>query len=378
MTSSHTPRIGIVFGTRPEVIKLYPLLAELKPHVEAGDVVVRTFNTGQQRELVAQALALFGHTPDYDFDLMQDGEPLTYAHARMTRSLGMAFADERLDRVIVQGDTLTAFTAAMCAFYARIPVAHVEAGLRTWDLGQPFPEEAHRRWITACADLHFCPTGTTRRNLIDEGVPPREAPLVGNTVIDAMRLVQDQIKPPEGLAEPIGRRLFVTVHRRENHKRLESDILPALRQVLADTPDLDAVLTVHPNPNVAEPLRRVLGSHPRIQLLDPVDYPHSLGLIRQSTLVITDSGGLQEEATALGTPVMVVRELTERIEALATGNALIIGTGAAAVASRVSKLLANPIQLERMSRPSDVFGDGYASGRIVKRIVDDLQARRPA
>ncbi len=155
-------RIGFVFGTRPEVIKLYPVLAALQPHVDAGRAVVHTLHTGQQRELAAQALRLFGHTPDYDFELM-DGAPLAHAQAKMTRSLAMAFADERLDRVVVQGDTLSAFSGAMSAFYARIPVAHVEAGLRTWDLGHPFPEEAHRRWITACADLHFCPTAAARR-----------------------------------------------------------------------------------------------------------------------------------------------------------------------------------------------------------------------
>ncbi len=184
-----------------------------------------------------------------------------------------------------------------------------------------------------------------------------------------MRLVRARIAPPEGLKTPRGRRLFVTVHRRENHERLESDILPAIRSVVERLPDVDAVVAIHPNPKVALPMRRLLANRPRIQLLEPMDYPASLGLVRQSALVITDSGGLQEEATALGTPVVVVRRVTERMEAVTAGNALVIGTGEAEIAGRLAALLEDTAQLERMSHPSDVFGDGYAADRIARRLI---------
>ncbi len=365
-------RIGVVFGTRPEVIKLYPVLAALQSHVEDGSVVVRTISTGQQRELLAQVLRLFDCKADYDFDLMRDGQALAHAHARMVTSLTGVYHDEHFDRVLVQGDTLTSFSAAMCAFYAQIPVAHIEAGLRTWDIGHPYPEEVHRRWISACSDIHFCPTESARRNLMDEGIPARDTLLVGNTVIDAMRLVEHRVAPPSELPSPRGRRLFVTVHRRENHARLEEDILPAIAAIVCANPDLDVVVSMHPNPCVLEPTRRALGHLERVHLTEPLDYTESLGLVRQSTLVVTDSGGLQEEATALGTPVLVVRRLTERMEAVSAGNALVIGTTADEVANRIQRVLDDDALRARMSVPSEVFGDGHAADRIVAHLLEDL------
>jgi len=364
-------RIGLVFGTRPEVIKLYPLWSALQPYVATGKVDVSAISTGQQRELLAQGLGFFGWTPEYEFDLMRDGDELAAMHARILSSLACLYRDEHFDWIVVQGDTLTAWTAAMAAFYARIPVAHVEAGLRTWDPEHPFPEEVHRRWITACATLHFCPTEAARRNLLAEGTSPRDVLLVGNTVVDAVRLVSDRIESPAPRLSHAPRRLFLTVHRRENHSRLVKDILPAIKRVVREAPDVEVVVSVHPNPAVREPLLRQLGGLDRVQLMPPLSYGATLGLVRDSTLVVTDSGGLQEEAAVLGTPVMVLRRVTERIEAVRAGNALVIGTDVGQVAGHILEIVKDDHRLGQMARPSDVFGDGHAAERIAALLAGD-------
>ncbi len=373
MTPVNTPiRMGIVFGTRPEVIKLYPILVALEPYVKSGRVVVRTVSTGQHESLLEQALCLFGIQPNYSFELMRDGLSLSGLHASMVQSLSTVLNDEKFDHVLVQGDTLTAFSAALAAFYARIPTSHVEAGLRTWDPAHPFPEEIHRRWITLVATHHFCPTTSARQNLLREGVAANHAIVVGNTVIDAMRLVQDRVQSAADLPPALGQRLFVTTHRRENLPKLEEEILPAIRAVVEARPTLDVVVSVHPNPLVQQAVQRQLGGHPRIHLMRPLDYTESLALVRDVTLVVTDSGGLQEEATALGTPVMVLRRVTERIEALDAGCALLVGTDAVEIATRIGHVLDDDVVRERMAHPSKVFGDGHAAERIVSHLIGEI------
>jgi len=364
-------RLGVVFGTRPEAIKLYPLLVALAPYVEQGAVSLRTISTGQQPDLLEQSLDLLGIQPDYALSVGAGGSNLATLHARMTESLTTVFHDEPLDFLFVQGDTLTAFSAALAAFYARIPVHHVEAGLRTWDPNHPFPEEVHRRWITHVTHTHYCPTVQAQRNLIQEGVPASCAILVGNTVIDAMRLVNNRIAYPTELPAPVGRRIFFTSHRRENLDRLEGHILPAIRSVVTQNPDVDVVVSVHPNPVVEQAMQRYLQGHERIHLMRPLDYTEALGLVRDSTLVVTDSGGLQEEATAMGTPVLVLRRVTERIEAVDAGCALVIGTDAQSMSERICGVLNDAALLAQMAQPSRVFGDGYAAERIVAHVLGE-------
>jgi len=372
MKKSGTPvRLGVVFGTRPEAIKLYPLLVALAPQVERGAVALCTISTGQQPDLLEQSLQLLNISPDYELALGRGGSNLATTHARMVESLTTVMHDESLDGVLVQGDTLTAFSAALAAFYARIPVHHVEAGLRTWDPNHPFPEEIHRRWITHVTHTHYCPTVQAQSNLIQEGVSPDRIVLVGNTVIDAMRLVNERITLPNELPKSGGRRIFFTSHRRENLDRLEGHILPAIRTIVEQSRDVDVVVSVHPNPAVEQAMHRYLAGHERIHLMRPLDYTEALGLVRDSTLVVTDSGGLQEEATALGTPVMILRRVTERIEAVDAGCALVVGTDAHSVSQRIMAVLDDESVLNQMAKPSRVFGDGYAADRIVAHLLGD-------
>ncbi len=242
---------------------------------------------------------------------------------------------------------------------------------RTWDPNHPFPEEIHRRWITHVTHTHYCPTVQAQSNLIQEGVSPDRTVLVGNTVIDAMRLVTDRITHPDELPASVGRRIFFTSHRRENLDRLEGHILPAIRTVVEQSKDVDVVVSVHPNPLVEQAMHRYLAGHERIHLMRPLDYTEALGLVRDSTLVVTDSGGLQEEATALGTPVLILRRVTERIEAVDAGCALVVGTDAHSISQRIMAVLDDDSVLNQMAKPSRVFGDGYAADRIVAHLLGE-------
>lgn len=371
LPSGRPQRILAVVGTRPEVIKLAPVLRALQPTVHAGRVQLRVVDTGQQPDLAQAALASFGLRPDHQLRLDRDDDDLSALHAALLAPLATLMARERPDRVLVQGDTSSALAGAMAAFYAGVPVAHIEAGLRTWDPASPFPEEMHRRWITACADLHFCPTEGARRNLLDEGVDRRTVHLVGNTVIDALELTRERAAPPAELTGIAGRVVYVTVHRRENLGRLESHILPTLARVLQGAPDVHLLWPLHPHPAIGATVRAQLGAHPRVHLRPGLDYAASLGLIQRCALVLTDSGGLQEEATALGAPVLVLRGVTERVEAVTSGNARICGTDPEAAAARILEVLGDAALSARMARPSDVFGQGHAAHRIVQILLGD-------
>lgn len=378
---STAPRLGIIFGTRPEVIKLFAVLKALEPAIDAGQVIVRVLSTGQQRQLVDQTMRWFGIQPDEDLDVMahSGSDDPAALHTRLMAGLHGWMKAERLDRCVVQGDTSTAHAAALTAFYLRVPVSHIEAGLRTWDRDQPWPEELHRRGIALCADQHFCPTAEALHNLEETKiVAPKDgrAWVVGNTVVDALRLSTQRMPPPvpdpHMEAKTPNLRLFVTLHRRENQPLLTSDILPALRRVIADHPHVTAVVSVHPNPTVRRAVARELTGVPRIELRPPLDYGETLALVRDAALVVTDSGGLQEEATALGTPVVVLRQRTERAEAVDAGCAILPGTGAMAIAQTLHRLLTDHQARAQMARKSDVFGDGHAAERIVEHVLGAL------
>ncbi len=366
------PHIGIVLGTRPEVIKLYPVWRALQPHVRAGRLRLSLLSTGQQRQLLDQTLAWFGIKPDVDLDAMNrdnPGEHPALLHARMMSAITAWLVADKIDRVVVQGDTSSAHAAALAGHYSGLPVSHVEAGLRTWDMQQPFPEEMHRRAIALCADQHFCPTPQALRNLEHSHIDTANAWVVGNTVVDAVKLCHDRITPPANLPPAPAKRLYVTVHRRENHARLTAEILPALRRVVADNKDVDAVVSVHPNPAVHSAVHKVLGDAERVWLLAPLDYGESLAMVRDATIVVTDSGGLQEEATALGTALVVLRQRTERQEAVDAGHAVLPQAGAVTIARALDRLLSDEGARAQMARPGDVFGDGQAAQRIVHHLL---------
>jgi UDP-N-acetylglucosamine 2-epimerase (non-hydrolysing) len=370
-------KISIVFGTRPEAIKLGPLILELKrrPEFDAQVCV-----TAQHREMLDQVLAVFGVRPDADLNLMTPGQALPELTARAVTALSRHLQAARPDRVLVQGDTTTTFCAALAAYYLRIPVAHVEAGLRTGDRYAPFPEEINRRLTTHLADLHFAPTEAARDHLLREGIPAGSVHVTGNTVIDALLWVRAKIRrtPPElpaGLAAALdGKRLvLVTGHRRESFGRPFEAICRAIADVAARFPDVAVVYPVHLNPNVQEPVRRILGGAERVHLVEPLPYEPFVALLDRAYLVLTDSGGVQEEAPSLGKPVLVMREVTERPEGIAAGCAELAGVTREGIVDSVTRLLTDAALYQRMSQAQNPYGDGQAA----LRIADLLSAWSP-
>ena len=357
------PLITIVLGTRPEAIKLAPVIKAFR---EADDFRTRVVLTGQHREMVSQVMDLFGLVADHDLALMAPNQTLTHVTCAALEGLKQEFATHPPDLVLVQGDTTTAFASALAAFYEQIPVGHVEAGLRTDNLFDPFPEEANRRLISQLAQLHFAPTEQSAANLRASGVIG-ETITTGNTVIDALLLMAESA--PElhldGLDWEHQRVLLATVHRRENWGERLQDIGHGFLAVLERFPDTALLLPLHRNPRVREPLQALLGDHPRAFLTEPLDYDRLVAAMRGCTLLLTDSGGLQEEAPALGKPVLVLRRTTERPEAVQAGTAKLIGTDSEAILEEASQLLEHEAAYEAMSRAHNPFGDGYASGRIV-------------
>ena len=362
-------RILTVFGTRPEAIKLFPLL-----HALAADerFESRVCVTGQHRELLDQVLTLARIAPDHDLAVMQAGQSLDGLTADLMGRLGGVMDAEAPDWVVVQGDTTSAMTAALCAYYRQIPVCHVEAGLRSGDIRQPWPEEVNRKVITAIAALHCAPTETAAAALAGENADPAAIHVTGNTVIDALRWMTDRIgREPElvaGLSEVerrfAGKRLIaVTCHRRESFGAGMEAIATALSRIAARG-DVALVFPLHPNPNVSEVMRERLGGVDSLALLEPLDYPQFARLLSISTLVLTDSGGVQEEAPALGTPVLVMRETTERPEGVAAGTARLVGTNPDRIVAEVERLLDDPAAHEAMARAHNPYGDGRAAGRI--------------
>ncbi len=353
----------VVLGTRPEAIKLAPVILAFR---DAPDLRLRVVLTGQHREMVAQVMDLFGLEADDDLALMAPRQTLTHVTCAALQGLREEFNAHPANLVLVQGDTTTAFAAALAAFYEQIPVGHVEAGLRTDNLLDPFPEEANRRLISQLAQLHFAPTGQSAANLRAAGVVG-EILITGNTVIDALLRMAKQAAPLElpGIDWERQRVILATVHRRENWGPRLEEIGRGFLSVLERFPDTALVLPLHRNPTVREPLERLLGGHPRVVLCEPLDYDRLVAAMRSCTLLLSDSGGLQEEAPALGKPVLVLRRTTERPEAVEAGTARLIGTDSASILQETSRLLEDPEAYGAMARAHNPFGDGLASERIL-------------
>ncbi|MEB3200932.1 MAG: UDP-N-acetylglucosamine 2-epimerase (non-hydrolyzing) [Synechococcaceae cyanobacterium] len=371
---SAAPLITIVLGTRPEAIKLAPVIRAFQ---QAEDFRTRVVLTGQHREMVTQVMGLFGLREDHDLALMAPNQTLTHVTCGALQGLREEFGRHRPDLVLVQGDTTTAFASALAAFYEQIPVGHVEAGLRTDNLFDPFPEEANRRLISQLALLHFAPTERSAANLQASGVVG-ETITTGNTVIDA--LLQMAASTPSldlpGLDWTRQRVLLATVHRRENWGERLDSIARGFLALLDCFPDTALLLPLHRNPTVREPLQALLGSHPRAFLTEPLDYDQLVAAMRGCCLLLTDSGGLQEEAPALGKPVLVLRRTTERPEAVEAGTARLIGTDSEAIVAEAGRLLRDPQAYEAMAQAHNPFGDGYASDRIVVAVRRHLAARQ--
>ena len=374
MSTSHN--VCIVLGTRPEAIKLAPVIQAFQA---SDDFQTRVVLTGQHREMVTQVMELFGITADHDLALMAPRQTLTHITCSALQGLQEEFERHSPDLVLVQGDTTTAFASALAAFYGQIPVGHVEAGLRTDDIFDPYPEEANRRLISQLALLHFAPTHVSARNLAASGVVG-ETVTTGNTVIDALLLMAQKAPPLEmpGLDFERQRVILATVHRRENWGERLQDIGRGFLEVLERFPDTALLLPLHRNPTVREPLQALLGDHPRAFLTEPLDYDRLVAAMRGATLLLTDSGGLQEEAPALGKPVLVLRRTTERPEAVDAGTAKLIGTDSADIVRETALLLESPEAYEAMARAHNPFGDGQASARILESCRSFLNARRGA
>jgi UDP-N-acetylglucosamine 2-epimerase (non-hydrolysing) len=369
MTNQH--RIGIILGTRPEAIKLAPVIQVFQ---NSPDFELQVILTGQHREMVEQVMQLFKLKADWNLEIMQRQQSLSDITCRSLQGLEALFQTQELDFVIVQGDTTTAFAATLAAFYQKIPLGHVEAGLRTDDLFNPFPEEANRRLISQLTQLHFAPTTLAVENLQNSGVLG-EIHLTGNTVIDALLNVaaKKTVCNIPGLDWHKYRTILATVHRRENWGSPLQDIAESFLQILEQFPDTALLLPLHKNPTVREPLQQLLGSHPRIFLTEPLDYAELVGAIERSHLILTDSGGLQEEAPSLGKPVLVLRDTTERPEAVTAGTAKLVGTQTANIVTAASELLSNPDAYTKMATAINPFGDGHAAERILQIIKNYLQ-----
>ena len=363
--------ICIIVGTRPEAIKMAPVIQAFQRSSLFDTQVVLT---GQHREMVDQVMHLFDLTPNHDLAIMQPKQTLTDITCWAMRGLEALFQKIQPQMVLVQGDTTTALAAAIAAFYQKIPVGHVEAGLRTQDLFNPYPEEANRRLISQVTQLHFAPTSVSVEHLQRSGVLG-EIHQTGNTVIDALLKVAERQPTCEipGLDWSQHRTILATVHRRENWGEPLKDIAQGFLEVLTQFDDTALLLPLHRNPIVRDPLTAILGSHPRIFLTEPLDYTELVGAMQRCYLLMTDSGGIQEEAPSLGKPVLVLRETTERPEAVTAGTAKLIGTDPAHILKEASKLLSNPAAYQAMANAISPFGDGHAADRIVQLVKNYLQ-----
>ncbi len=382
VSNRFTMRILTVFGTRPEAIKMAPILRRLAAVPGVSSLVCVT---AQHRRMLDQVLELFAISPDRDLDVMREGQGLTYITTAVLERLGQVYDDLRPDRVLVQGDTTTTFAAALAAFYVQVPVGHIEAGLRTGNVRSPWPEEMNRRLTTGLADLHFAPTDQARQNLLREGVVSERIVVTGNTVIDALFdalaiLDADPVRAACVACDlprltPGRRLILVTGHRRENFDGGLQRVAIGLLQ-LAARGDVEIVYPVHLNPNVRRVADAVLGSNPAIHLIPPLDYLPFVQLMRQAYLIITDSGGVQEEAPSLGKPVLVTRDTTERPEAVAAGTVELVGTQTERLVAHATRLLDDPAAYQAMSAAHNPYGDGRAAVRIVDILLNQMNGRR--
>lgn len=377
---SRTPIVLCVFGTRPEAIKMAPVIRALR---QSGRLAVRICVSGQHREMLRPVLRLFDIEPDYDLDLMQAGQSLSQISCGVLRGVEGVLDHLLPSLVLVHGDTTTTMAGSLAAFYRKIPVGHVEAGLRTGDISSPWPEELNRRTVGLIATLHFAPTAGAESNLLNEGIRPDRVFVTGNTVVDALRETVGRIQCDASLSkqldtefrhlDPTRRLLLVTGHRRESFGEGFREICGGLA-ALSQRSDVEVVFPVHLNPNVRGPVHDLLGRRPNVHLMEPQDYLRFVYLLDRSYLVLTDSGGIQEEAPYLGKPVLVMRSMTERPEAVEAGAALLVGANAREISKRASRLLEDPDSYAVMSQAGNPYGDGRASVRIVSIIEEFLEA----
>ncbi len=364
-------KIAVIFGTRPEAIKLAPLIKRLKDYPKRFEPL--TIVTAQHREMLDQVLDLFSIQPDHDLDIIRPRQTLAEITANAMAGLDSALSQTRPDFVVIQGDTSTTFVGALAAYYHKIPVAHVEAGLRTRQKHYPFPEEINRHLTSVLADAHFAPTFESRKNLLEEGIPSDAIWVTGNTVIDAL---QDVLRWKSDCAHPILARIasnklrmiLVTSHRRENQGKPQERICSALLELVERFPDILIVFPVHLSPAVRDTVLPRLERNPRIALLDPVDYFETVHFMKASYLILTDSGGIQEEAPALGKPVLVLRDATERPEGVEAGTVKLVGTDTHTIVSTTSELLSDHRAYRRMAEAVNPYGDGLASERILQAL----------
>jgi UDP-N-acetylglucosamine 2-epimerase (non-hydrolysing) len=364
-------KIACVLGTRPEVVKMAPVIAALAGDARFTPVVV---NTGQHRELLAETMALFGIVPDVALDLMQPGQRLAGFFGRCVAALDRVLDAIAPAGIVAQGDTSTVLAAALCAFYQGRPFFHVEAGLRTGDFRNPFPEEMNREVASRFATLHFAPTAAARANLLAERVRDDAIVVTGNTVIDALLMVRDLAIPPGLDLNPARRLIVVTAHRRENFGAPMRGMLRALKAIASRWPDVEIVYPAHPNPEVRRAIADEIGAGGAVRIVEPLAYGPFVSLLARSTLILTDSGGIQEEAPALGKPVLVLRDETERPEAIEAGVARLVGTDEARIVAETARLLDDPAWYRQMARGASPYGDGQAAGRIVAGIGRHLEA----
>ena len=365
-------KVMTIFGTRPEAIKMAPVVLELQKHPDKIQSIVAV--TAQHREMLDQVLHLFDIRPDYDLDIMKSSQTLFDITSRALVGLREVLEEARPDLVLVHGDTTTTFVGALAAFYQQIPVGHVEAGLRTHNKYSPYPEEMNRKLTGVLTDLHFAPTQTARQNLLQENVLPESIFVTGNTVIDALlstvnpsyRFVDELLS---SVSFETSRVILVTTHRRENLGEPMRQVYQALKRIVLEYPDVEILFPVHKNPKVREVVDSVLGNLPRVHLTDPMDYEPFANLMDRATMILTDSGGIQEEAPSLGKPVLVLRDTTERPEAIDAGTVRLIGTAEETVYSEIKALLTDPDQYRSMSEAANPYGDGKASARIVQSIL---------
>lgn len=371
-------KILLIFGTRPEAIKLCPVVRSLREH--PGRFEVKVCVTAQHRQMLDQVLEAFEVHPDYDLDLMLPGQTLFQSTSRILAGLEGVLETERPALAVVQGDTTTTLCGALAAFYLHVPVAHVEAGLRTGDLRQPFPEEMNRVLTSHLADLHFAATEGAAENLRREGVAECSITVTGNTGIDAVLYVRDGLEkgrlrgPDWRELDPSKKLIVVTAHRRESFGEGFERICRALARI-ADRPDVQIVYPVHPNPNVQDPVQRHLAGHANIRLIEPLSYVPFVDLMRRAYLLITDSGGIQEEGPSLGKPILVLREKTERPEAVLAGTVKLLGTDQARIVSEATRLLEDGNAYDAMARVHNPYGDGQASPRIAGVIHSFLKEK---
>ena len=364
-----------IFGTRPEAIKMAPLVKKLQQHPDIESYVCVT---AQHREMLDQVLQLFDIVPDFDMDIMKSAQNLTDITSEILKKLEPVLQQLNPDRVLVHGDTTTAMSAAMAAFYQKIPVGHVEAGLRTGDIYSPWPEEMNRRVVSVYTDMHFSPTQKARENLINENIDDDKIFVTGNTIIDSILMVKEKLRSNKEIEQQFDdtlpfldskkRLILVTAHRRENFGQGFLDICTAI-SLIAENKNVQVLYPVHLNPNVQEPVYRILGDKKNVKLISPLDYLHFVYLMNRSYIILTDSGGIQEEAPSLGKPVLVMRDTTERPEAVDAGTVKIVGTDPDVICREVSALLDDNDKYTTMSQAHNPYGDGKAADAIINYIL---------